>query len=372
MATTFDPFSSNIDPSALTALQRLDLSGPQYEAYTVGVGDGEMTLYRPVNKLPASYGALYNGTGGDTGGDPTPSGYFSTNEKVNGIPVTTYYDAQGNVEKYVAANTTKNLSDTYRQSAEWDAQGNAKPVNWSVDNGLFNSGITFEDATKAAIMAAAGQAASSAFGAAGAGTGAGASAGAGADAAFVAADASQLAAQGLSQAAIEQNLIAAGVDAFTAFDAAQLALQGIGENQMTGLLTQSAGGSPIFAPPTTTGGSGATSTTTTTPPTTTTNPLTNLTPTQITTLAKAGINVAGILGGAAAVGGLTGGLGGGGTGGMLTQQDRSGISSGSAQYSPEYYQAIQAKYNQMMPQQPRDVTTDLKNWYETKYAPKVA
>lgn len=365
MATTFNPFTSNIDPLALTALQRLDLSGPQYEAYTVGVGDGETTYYRPVNNLPASYGALYNNFDGD--GSPTPSGYFSTNEMVNGIPVTAYYDAQGNVEKYVAANTTQNLSDTYRQSAEWDAQGNAKPVNWSVDNGLFNSGITFEDATKAAIMAAAGQAASSAFGAAGAGSGAGASAGAGADAAFVAADASQLAAQGLSQAAIEQNLIAAGVDAFTAFDAAQLALQGIGENQMTGLLTQSAGGSPIFSPPTTTVGGGAASTTT--PPTTTTNPLTTLTPTQITTLAKAGINVAGLLGGAAAVGGLTGGAGSGGL--NLTQQDRSGVSSGSAQYSPEYYQAIQAKYNQMMPQQPRDVTTDLKSWYETKYAPKV-
>lgn len=106
---------------------------------------------------------------------------------------------------------------------------------------------------------------------------------------------------------------------------------------------------------------------------TTTNPLSNLTSTQLATLAKAGINVAGILAGGAALGGLTG-LTGGGTGsvGMLTPQDRSGVSSGSAQYSPEYYQAIQAKYNQMMPQQPRDVTTDLKSWYETKYAPKVA
>jgi hypothetical protein len=75
---------------------------------------------------------------------------------------------------------------------------------------------------------------------------AGAVAGAGADAAFVAADAAQLAAQGLSQAAIEQNLIGAGVDSFLAADAAQLAAQGIGENQMTQLLTQSADGTPIF------------------------------------------------------------------------------------------------------------------------------
>jgi hypothetical protein len=104
-----------------------------------------------------------------------------------------------------------------------------------------------------------------------------------------------------------------------------------------------------------------------------TDTLKNLTPTQIAQLAKAGISVAGLLAGGAAVKGITSGLTSGtGTGGMLTQQDRSGVSTGSAQYSPEYYQAIQAKYNQMMPQQPRDVTTDLKSWYETKYAPKVA
>jgi hypothetical protein len=100
---------------------------------------------------------------------------------------------------------------------------------------------------------------------------------------------------------------------------------------------------------------------------TTTNPLSNLTPSQIATLAKAGINVAGILAGGAAVGGL---MGGGGSF-NLPSQNRAGISSGSAQYSPEYYQQLQAKYNQMMPAQPRDVTTELKNWYETKYAPKV-
>lgn len=103
-----------------------------------------------------------------------------------------------------------------------------------------------------------------------------------------------------------------------------------------------------------------------------TDTLKNLTPTQITTLAKAGINVAGILGAGAAVKGIADNLTNTGGGGMLTQQNRAGVSSGSAQYSPEYYQAIQAKYNQMMPAQPRDVTTDLKSWYETKYAPKVA
>lgn len=98
----------------------------------------------------------------------------------------------------------------------------------------------------------------------------------------------------------------------------------------------------------------------------------SLTAPQIAQLAKAGINIAGLLGAGAAVKGITGSLNNTGGGGMLTQQDRSGISSGTANYSPEYYQAIQAKYNQMMPAQPRDVTTDLKSWYETKYAPKVA
>lgn len=90
-----------------------------------------------------------------------------------------------------------------------------------------------------------------------------------------------------------------------------------------------------------------------------------LTGTDLTTLAKAGLTATGLLGGAKAISNLTGGAGGV----TLPTQDRSGVSSGTAQYSPEYYQAIQAKYNQMMPQQPRDVTTELKNWYETKYAP---
>lgn len=145
-----------------------------------------------------------------------------------------------------------------------------------------------------------------------------------------------------------------------------------------GLLANAAGGGTLGATGVNTGlftadnlypGNGVVAPTTT--PSTTDKLLekiNNLTPTEITQLAKAGISVAGLLGGVAAVSGA----GGGGGGLNLTQQDRSGVSSGSAQYSPEYYQAIQAKYNQMMPQQPRDVTTDLKNWYETKYAPKVA
>lgn len=188
------------------------------------------------------------------------------------------------------------------------------------------------------------------------------------DAQFISADATQLAQQGLSQAAIEQNLIAAGVDAFTAADAAQLALQGIKGTQLEGLLTQSAGGNPLFVPNVSGIPTGGTPNTTGTPTGTGTGTglgTGTLTPTDLTNLVKAGVGLTGLLGGAKIVGNLTGG-----TGGLtLPTQDRSGISSGSAQYSPEYYQALQAKYNQLLPQQPRDVTTELKNWYETKYAP---
>ena len=101
----------------------------------------------------------------------------------------------------------------------------------------------------------------------------------------------------------------------------------------------------------------------------TTGVLSGLTPTQIATIAKTGLATAGLLGGTKALGNLVSGATSTGSNLSLTPQNRAGISSGSAQYSPEYYQAIQSKYNQMMPQQPRDVTTELKNWYETKYAP---
>jgi len=166
-----------------------------------------------------------------------------------------------------------------------------------------------------------------------------------ADAQFLAADASQLAAQGLSQSAIEQNLVGAGVNSFVAADAAQLALQGIPPEQMSTMLAQSTGAETIFSNPAVTK---------------------SLTASQITQLAKAGISLAGLAGAANAVSNT-------GEGGLMTQQDRSGFSSGSANYSPEYYAAIQNKYNQYMPgAKGADITTDLKNWYETKYTPNAA
>lgn len=63
-----------------------------------------------------------------------------------------------------------------------------------------------------------------------------AGAGSAADAAFVAADAAQLAGQGLSEAAIAQNLVASGVNSAAAQTAAQMAIQGASESAISGSL----------------------------------------------------------------------------------------------------------------------------------------
>ena len=68
----------------------------------------------------------------------------------------------------------------------------------------------------------------------------------GADAAFVAQDAAQLAAQGLSEAQIAQVLQGAGVESFIAADAAQLAAQGFTPGVISQNLAQSATGMNIF------------------------------------------------------------------------------------------------------------------------------
>jgi len=93
---------------------------------------------------------------------------------------------------------------------------------------------------------------------------------------------------------------------------------------------------------------------------------TGLTAAQLTALAKTGVSLASIMAAKKIATPSTTA----GTGGLLTQQDRSGFSSGSANYSPEYYAAIQSKYNKYMPQaKGENITNDLKNWYETKYTP---
>jgi hypothetical protein len=64
------------------------------------------------------------------------------------------------------------------------------------------------------------------------------------DAQFIGADAAQLAAQGLNNKAIEQNLVKAGVDPFIAADAAQLAVQGFNASTISQNLTQSGANIP--------------------------------------------------------------------------------------------------------------------------------
>jgi hypothetical protein len=83
-----------------------------------------------------------------------------------------------------------------------------------------------------------------------------------------------------------------------------------------------------------------------------------LTATQIANLAKAGLSVAGLLGGAAVAGGGGGG-GTGGVGGLPTQ--------GVPLNSDDYFQAIQRNYNALLPAVPRDVATPLAAWYNSKY-----
>lgn len=58
------------------------------------------------------------------------------------------------------------------------------------------------------------------------------------EAGFEAADAAQLAAQGLSESQIADTLIAGGADAFAAADAAQLAAQGLSASQIETILSQ--------------------------------------------------------------------------------------------------------------------------------------
>lgn len=83
-----------------------------------------------------------------------------------------------------------------------------------------------------------------------------------------------------------------------------------------------------------------------------------LTASQIANLAKAGISVAGLLGGAAVAGGVGGG-GTGGVGGLPTQ--------GVPLNSQDYFNAIQQNYNALLPAVPRDVATPLAQWYNSAY-----
>lgn len=84
-------------------------------------------------------------------------------------------------------------------------------------------------------------------------------------------------------------------------------------------------------------------------------------------LASTGLlgGAAGALAGAAAVGALTGG----GYSTTPAPVSQAGTYSGTANYSPEYYQQIQQNYNRLFPTAPSDITTPLQSWYATKFVP---
>lgn len=90
--------------------------------------------------------------------------------------------------------------------------------------------------------------------------------------------------------------------------------------------------------------------------------LSGLSASQIANLAKAGVSVAGLLGGGAALAGAGGSGGGTGTG---------ATTSGSTNYSPEYYSQLQQYYNKYLPGQPADVVSPLAKWYESTFSKPV-
>lgn len=191
---------------------------------------------------------------------------------------------------------------------------------------------------------------------------------------FLAADVKQLYGQvGSNIPAIEQNLVASGVDPLVAADVAnQVTLNpNISQYDLTNYIASNFGGNvydvnmatqyPTSQIPGEGGllsnvaGLPVTSTTpSTTPPTTTPS---TLKPSDISNLVKAGVSLAGLAG----AGGLLGG--GGGVGGGVGALPTQGIPTNT----PEYYQAIQQYYNAYMPNVPRDVATPLQQWYESKY-----
>jgi hypothetical protein len=197
----------------------------------------------------------------------------------------------------------------------------------------------------------------------------------GSSADFAATDALRLRDQvGNNFPAIEQNLIASGVDPLIAADISQqLAFNpGLTQTQLAGNLSTSFGNNiydvnmaqtyPTSVLPGAGGllsdaaaaGNTATTTTTTAPATTTPAASTGLTNTQISNLIRAGV---GLLGTGAAVGAVGGGNN------MPLQAPTQGVPTND----PNYYQQLQQYYNLYLPQTPRDVVTPLQQWYNSSY-----
>lgn len=190
---------------------------------------------------------------------------------------------------------------------------------------------------------------------------------------FLAADALQLQGQvGNNLPAIEQNLVASGVDPLVAADVAnQVALNpGISQYDLTNYINTTFGGGNIYDvnmatqyPTSQLPGEGGLLTNlpgagTATGGTTTTgggaSSGTGLSNSQIANLIRGGLSLAG-------AGAIASNMGGGmgGAGALPTQ--------GVPTNAPEYYQAIQQYYNTYMPEVPRDVATPLQQWYDSKY-----
>ena len=194
----------------------------------------------------------------------------------------------------------------------------------------------------------------------------------GSSADFLAADALQLRGQlGNNFAAIEQNLIASGVDPLIAADVSQqLAFNpNLTQTDLATSLSNSFGNNIYDVnmaqtyPTSVLPGAGgllssvatpAATTPTTTTPATTTTPESTLTSGQVSNLIRAGV---GLLGTGAAVGAVSGGNN------MSMQTPTQGIPTNS----PEYYQQLQNYYNSYLPQTPRDVVTPLQQWYNSSY-----
>lgn len=88
---------------------------------------------------------------------------------------------------------------------------------------------------------------------------------------------------------------------------------------------------------------------------------TGLTTAQLANLAKAGINVAGLLGATNAISNMGGNTS---TAAPITYSG-----GGAGGYSPEYFSQVQSTYNQLMPGVPRDVASPLQQWYSTEFNP---
>lgn len=126
------------------------------------------------------------------------------------------------------------------------------------------------------------------------------------------------------------------------------------------LLTDAAAG--VTTPPVSTNAVTNTATTPTTtpttPPTTTPTGLMNgLTADQLLNLAKAGITLAGTVGATKAL--TPDRVAATPVGALPTQ--------GVPLNTEDYYKAIQQNYNSLLPSMPRDVSTPLMNWYNSKY-----